>query len=116
MRLPNLLDVRVIESPATGKSNWFCVVSGESAVFHLLRIQSPRLGQLALPQNSEALTHRNLHIQPANPCNETSRRGKRNQQRFDELLPALLRRGCPRNPPVACSCSCKRIVDRSPSK
>jgi hypothetical protein len=37
---------------------------------------------LVLRQNSEAaqgpvnLTHRNLHIQPANPGNETSKRGK----------------------------------------
>jgi len=82
MRPPNLLDVRIIESPDTSKSNWFCIVSGLIEVFHLLAIQSSRLGLLALRQDSETvqepdnLRHRNPHIQPANSCNETSKRGK----------------------------------------
>ena len=43
-------------------------------------LQALRLSLLALRQNSETthetaqLTHRNPHIQPSNPCSETSKR------------------------------------------
>jgi hypothetical protein len=53
------------------------------------------LGRLALRQNSEAvqrpdnLTHRNPHIQPANPCNETSPRYMRLIKRRSNRVGAL---------------------------
>ncbi len=40
---------------------------------------------------------------------------KRIYQFSDELLPVLLRHGCPRNLPFAWSCGCTRIFDRNPS-